>query len=1009
MTRSLTLEDSGIYTGNNLASTDVDKVLSNFATIDSGFIALLSEIGDLSTTVTDLSSQTQFNTGNSRLVKPVSTDAVANAAALRTAYSEAKGFSPSPTNRVTIYVLSGIYDFGTLENGTTGATANLGFVLDTDCIDIIGIGDSDSIVFTSNVANQRALGCGTVRQQVQDVRIHNVTLKITASATSYTPTGTSLDPAAHFLWNPAEGYLLTVSGVAVAPAVGSVYSNNGHNFTVTGSRISAGSGTVSLAANVGRGAPSASGTLTQVSGYGDATIAFSAFSAGGDDSATLFVGGFQAVAGDLDVPNNSYGNQCMLSSQAVQNTLRVDSSKLSDGKTLYAKTIAILAVEVTGATTPPAIGDTYTHNSVTWKVANTFTGASGELIVTGFGTVSSTTPTFTRATGSGDASVSGTCNPDHQHVLIGFWADSALTIPLGTAFTYFITVGWTSVKSLDPTLNCTNNDVGGWYDYAPDTGSGLSGQVWYTALKGSGMDLQYGHLHYSPASIAVRMFGRTELTNVKVVSSDESQALSMRIGCEYSGIYRNCQAGTNAFGCPSTEYPSVASGAFIDCTAGDGSFGGINQDWYSIYQSKASGLFRNCQGGIGAFGATYASGIFLDCRGVSACFSGGYTASLPSYASGFFRNCVADDASFGSAWSPCYTLTVSGVTTTPVRGALYKIAADNRQYEVIFANITANAGTLIVQPLSYAGIGPYPLNPAAAALTKVSGTGDTTLNYSACVRSLIPIPAARNYSHYGNASGYFQDCKATNNSFGAGLASGLFVDCEASIANFAYWGTASGTFLRCRAQGSNYGGVVASGVFIECYAHDNGFGQGGTASGLFIDCVGYQTSFGAGGTFSGTAINCIGGDGSFGGGLSSGSRNATPATGKLIGCVLANFKLEIAFGDVPGFSETFLGAHAANIFTTLGVSWWKGTFTGKMERCSWRVTGTDQECLYVGANAQVLDSILVANGAGKSIEGAGGTTAYIAGCKMNNGISSNVTNGMATADTQGNTIDTHIA
>ena len=54
--------------------------------------------------------------------------------------------------------------------------------------------------------------------------------------------------------------------------VGAVYSNNGQNFTVT-STIAAGTTLVST----GPSAPTSSGTLTKVSGTGDATIAFSDF------------------------------------------------------------------------------------------------------------------------------------------------------------------------------------------------------------------------------------------------------------------------------------------------------------------------------------------------------------------------------------------------------------------------------------------------------------------------------------------------------------------------------------------------------------------------------------------------------------------------------------------------------------------------------------------------------------------------------------------------------------
>jgi hypothetical protein len=70
-------------------------------------------------------------------------------------------------------------------------------------------------------------------------------------------------------------YELTAATFTVTSAnatAGAVYSNNGQNFTVEGTIAS---GTTLVASGVGN--PAASGTLTKVSGTGDATITFSAF------------------------------------------------------------------------------------------------------------------------------------------------------------------------------------------------------------------------------------------------------------------------------------------------------------------------------------------------------------------------------------------------------------------------------------------------------------------------------------------------------------------------------------------------------------------------------------------------------------------------------------------------------------------------------------------------------------------------------------------------------------
>lgn len=70
----------------------------------------------------------------------------------------------------------------------------------------------------------------------------------------------------------------TVSGVSVEPDINStVYSNNGSQFTVQEKYITGGNGTIICERSSGTNNPSASGTLTKVSGNGDASITFSAW------------------------------------------------------------------------------------------------------------------------------------------------------------------------------------------------------------------------------------------------------------------------------------------------------------------------------------------------------------------------------------------------------------------------------------------------------------------------------------------------------------------------------------------------------------------------------------------------------------------------------------------------------------------------------------------------------------------------------------------------------------
>jgi len=72
-------------------------------------------------------------------------------------------------------------------------------------------------------------------------------------------------------WNTSIQF--TVSSVGTTPTAGAIYDNNGIQFKVTSASIAAGSGTINAG---GTGTSLASGTLTKVSGTGDATITFSA-------------------------------------------------------------------------------------------------------------------------------------------------------------------------------------------------------------------------------------------------------------------------------------------------------------------------------------------------------------------------------------------------------------------------------------------------------------------------------------------------------------------------------------------------------------------------------------------------------------------------------------------------------------------------------------------------------------------------------------------------------------
>jgi len=114
-----------------------------------------------------------------------------------------------------------------------------------------------------------------------------------------------------------------------------------------------------------------------------------------------------------------------------------------------------------------------------------------------------------------------------------------------------------------------------------------------------------------------------------------SSKLSMRNGVEFAGTYQDCAGNHQSFGGNATGSTSgIASGTFINCTAGDWSFGRL----------QASGTFINCTGDNLSFGAYgTADGKFIACTGGSNSFGGSGTGT----ASGTFTDCTGNDASFG--------------------------------------------------------------------------------------------------------------------------------------------------------------------------------------------------------------------------------------------------------------------------------------------------------------------------------------------------------------------------
>jgi len=149
--------------------------IGDASTTDGRKLALLSDLSDVG-----------FSGNSFIAVYGDGVDAVANGTALKAAYTAAKALTPngdakSATNRACVLVYPGRYDL-------VAATNTNSLTLDTEFVDLVGVGAREDIFITS-VGN-------TVAQTANDVVIHGMTLESasgsTADATYYPNTNLPL-------------------------------------------------------------------------------------------------------------------------------------------------------------------------------------------------------------------------------------------------------------------------------------------------------------------------------------------------------------------------------------------------------------------------------------------------------------------------------------------------------------------------------------------------------------------------------------------------------------------------------------------------------------------------------------------------------------------------------------------------------------------------------------------------------------------------------------------------
>ena len=166
-------------------------------------------------------------------------------------------------------------------------------------INVLNVGDSLTSAGTWCIeASRRLIGSGGTPAGLGLTNISFLGRK-TGSGIGWEGTGGWTWSQYAFAGVPA--YKFYVSGVMTAPSIGATYTNNGITYTISEVNITSGTGYVSA---TGTGAPTASGSLTKLSGGGDVALEFSSSEA---DAGNPF---WESDTNSLDFPQyvNTYMN-----------------------------------------------------------------------------------------------------------------------------------------------------------------------------------------------------------------------------------------------------------------------------------------------------------------------------------------------------------------------------------------------------------------------------------------------------------------------------------------------------------------------------------------------------------------------------------------------------------------------------------------------------------------------------------------------------------------------------
>jgi hypothetical protein len=529
--------------------------------------------------------------------------AASNGAALVAAYNEAKLLTPfgnllSATNRVTLLLFPGTYAVPST------------FLLDTEFIDLVGIGNKEDIV----VVNATSGVVLTLYKTADNIHLENFTLSNTVTGTgiaykTFPGTGYANEVFTDMVFTSAyqgmwsDSYFNgTYVRCTCTTSGGFRASVPGDTVDVTGSFTDCVSGTSSFGGNANGATYLRCRCLGNGFGSSTATATFTECSATGmfgPQNALVMAGTYTDCSGDFQ----SFGFSGTLSGKFIRCVGGPDSFGKSG---TISGTLTDCICTSNGG---------FAHNGT----------ISGTL----YGCIALGSDAFCR-----EGVISGT--------LIDCVATGTTSFAVGSS---------SQITSTAVLIRCKagNSSFGA-------NGVSVMDGTFYDCIGGN--SCFSSGMNSSGFSVNAKYY--------RCTAGDQSFSVGTK--AHFSGLAVGCVGGDNCFAvslAAGSSAPAIMDGTLIDCVAGNGSFGATTG---SFGGATASGQFIRCIGGTGSFGSNggggttgavraTASGYFEDCAGGSLSFAG----HIRGEKSGTFVRCTVRTGGTLGAPTDLGPLTATGV------------------------------------------------------------------------------------------------------------------------------------------------------------------------------------------------------------------------------------------------------------------------------------------------------------------------------------------------------------